>query len=98
MINIYEERLVTITIDNHWVPTCERIHWVINRWGKENFELILPTPWEGNTMIFKFWVRLHPVDATRAIDEIWQAAQGILDIHNLTPILEQGIIVQSQTT
>lgn len=86
MINIYEERRVTIRIDQPWAPTCDCIHWVIDRWGKENFELIFPTECLNDVMIFKFWVRLHPVDATQAIDEIWQAAQGILDITNLAPI------------
>jgi hypothetical protein len=86
MIRIYEERLVTISIEADYFNVCDRIHWVMRRWGKDNFKLGVRTPWEQETMKFQFWVILHPRDADRAIDEIWQAAQGVLDINNLAPI------------
>jgi hypothetical protein len=86
MISIYEQRLVTIQIDQNHFAVCNRIHRIIDRWGRGNFELIFPGQWDNETVLFKFWVRLHPVDASKAIDEIWQAAQGTLDINRLDPI------------
>ena len=92
MISIYEERLVKVSIDSDYFNVCDRMNWVMARWGQHNFRLLTPTPWVKDTMYYEFWVMLHPRDADRAIDEIWSAAQDTLDIDNLTPVPEYCII------
>jgi hypothetical protein len=86
MINILEERWVTISIDADYFNVCDRIHWVMRRWGENNFRLGAKTPWERDAMKFQFWVILHPRDADLAIEEIWLAAQGLLNPGQLPSI------------
>lgn len=87
-MHIRERRFVTLHIDNDYVKVCDRLHWVMERWGPHNFTSILPTKWDypSRVMIVEFWVDLHPVDATQAMDEIWQAVQNKLDINGLPPV------------
>lgn len=95
MINILEERRVTITIDSNYFNVCERIHWVMRRWGQNNFRLGARTPWERDAMIFQFWVILHPRDADQAIDEIWSAAQDTLNL-DLLPAIPLHIPIKNK--
>lgn len=71
-MHIYEQRMVTITVDRHYAYTFYHIDRVILEFGKENFEWVHPARWDGPKMQMDLWVRLAPEQATQAIKRIWQ--------------------------